>query len=99
MFWAQTVYSRATEDDAGSGHYKYPYSRLQHIGFFILFFFPALALVVFALRIYGRFSTKQYGYGTFSPRQQRFATKCVLTKAWWFRRFTHHYSNGAPPII
>ncbi|KAH7008308.1 CFEM domain-containing protein [Ilyonectria destructans] len=60
--WAQTVYSRATEDDAGSGHYEYPYSRLQHIGFFILFFFPALALLVFGLRIYGRFSTKQYGY-------------------------------------
>ncbi|KAK7409729.1 hypothetical protein QQX98_008110 [Neonectria punicea] len=59
---AQEVYARATDDDAGSGNYVYPYSRLQHIGFFILFFFPALALLVWSLRIYGRFSTKQYGF-------------------------------------
>ncbi|KAF7539985.1 hypothetical protein G7Z17_g12303 [Cylindrodendrum hubeiense] len=60
--WTQAVYSRATEGDAASGDYVYPYSRLQHIGFFILFFFPALAILVFGLRIYGRFSTKQYGF-------------------------------------
>ncbi|KAK7430393.1 hypothetical protein QQZ08_003141 [Neonectria magnoliae] len=60
---AQEVYARATDDDAGSGNYAYPYSRLQHIGFFILFFFPALALFIWSLRMYGRFSTKQYGFG------------------------------------
>ncbi|KAL0944005.1 uncharacterized protein CTRU02_201892 [Colletotrichum truncatum] len=42
--------------------YPYPYSSLQHIGFFILFFFPALALIVVALRVYSRVSTKQFGW-------------------------------------
>lgn len=62
---ARAVYVRAMEDDAASGHYAYPYSRLQHIGFFILFFFNALAIAVFTLRLYGRLSTKQFGWGEF----------------------------------
>jgi hypothetical protein len=41
----------------------YPYSRLQQIGYFILFFFPIMAFCVWVLRIYGRFSTKQYSWG------------------------------------
>ncbi|KAH6892295.1 hypothetical protein B0T10DRAFT_605056 [Thelonectria olida] len=53
---ANGVYERATSD------VPYPYSRLQHIGFFILFFFPAMALAVCILRLYGRFSSKQYGW-------------------------------------
>ncbi|KAL6360449.1 hypothetical protein LRP88_06155 [Fusarium phalaenopsidis] len=40
----------------------YPYSRLQQIGYFILFFFPIMAFCVWVLRIYGRFSTKQYSW-------------------------------------
>ncbi|KAF6808352.1 hypothetical protein CSOJ01_07579 [Colletotrichum sojae] len=45
-----------------STDYPYPPSSLQHIGFFILFFFPILALIVVALRIYSRVSTKQFGW-------------------------------------
>ncbi|OLN84895.1 hypothetical protein CCHL11_03882 [Colletotrichum chlorophyti] len=45
-----------------SNDYEYPYSSLQHIGFFILFFFPALAAIVVALRVYSRVSTKQFGW-------------------------------------
>lgn len=41
----------------------YPYSGLQHIGFFILFLFPSLALVFVCLRIYSRSTTKQFGWG------------------------------------
>lgn len=69
---ADGVYERATNGDAGSGSYEYPYSRLQHMGFFILFFFPALAVAVWMLRVYGRFSSKQYGYGVYlivTPRR------------------------------
>lgn len=44
--------------------YPYPETSLQHVGFFILFFFPALALIVVALRVYSRVSTKQFGWGT-----------------------------------
>ncbi|KAI1391409.1 uncharacterized protein F4822DRAFT_396630 [Hypoxylon trugodes] len=40
----------------------YPYSPLQHGGFFILFFFPATALLVVALRIYGRVRSRQFGW-------------------------------------
>lgn len=46
-----------------SNDYEYPYSSLQHIGFFILFFFPAIALMVVLLRVYSRVSTKQFGWG------------------------------------
>ncbi|OHE96405.1 CFEM domain-containing protein [Colletotrichum orchidophilum] len=42
--------------------YPYPYSSLQHVGFFILFFFPAIALVVVGLRVYSRVTTKQFGW-------------------------------------
>ncbi|KAK6219767.1 CFEM domain-containing protein [Colletotrichum tabaci] len=45
-----------------SNDYPYPYSHLQHIGFFVLFFFPAIALIVVALRVYSRVSTKQFGW-------------------------------------
>ncbi|EFQ27998.1 CFEM domain-containing protein [Colletotrichum graminicola] len=45
-----------------SNDYPYPYSPLQHTGFFILFFFPAVALIVVALRVYSRVSTKQFGW-------------------------------------
>ncbi|TEA22395.1 hypothetical protein C8034_v004897 [Colletotrichum sidae] len=59
---------RDTTEDAGttlppiSDDYPYPYSSLQHIGFFILFFFPALAVIVVGLRVYSRVSTKQFGW-------------------------------------
>ncbi|ROT43009.1 hypothetical protein SODALDRAFT_327179 [Sodiomyces alkalinus F11] len=45
--------------------YEYPYSPLQHVGFFILFFFPALALIAVSLRIYTRIKTKQPGWDDF----------------------------------
>lgn len=41
----------------------YPNSRFQNIGFFILFLFPALAIIVVSLRIYGRSTSKQFGWG------------------------------------
>lgn len=41
----------------------YPYSSLQHGGFFILFFFPAIAFIVVCLRIYGRVRSRQLGIG------------------------------------
>ncbi|KAF4974248.1 hypothetical protein FZEAL_8828 [Fusarium zealandicum] len=59
---ARQLYSRATEANASSVDSEYPYSRLQHIGYFILFFFPTLAFIIFGLRIYGRFVAKQYGW-------------------------------------
>ena len=34
------------------------------IGLFVLFFFPALALIVVGLRIWSRLSLKQFGWGT-----------------------------------
>ncbi|OTB06058.1 hypothetical protein M426DRAFT_72415 [Hypoxylon sp. CI-4A] len=40
----------------------YPYSQLQHGGFFILFFFPAIAFIVVVLRIYGRVRSRQFGW-------------------------------------
>ncbi|KAI1453267.1 hypothetical protein F4805DRAFT_478631 [Annulohypoxylon moriforme] len=40
----------------------YPYSPLQQGGFFILFFFPAIALIVVGLRIYGRVRSRQFGW-------------------------------------
>ncbi|OAA67983.1 hypothetical protein SPI_00178 [Niveomyces insectorum RCEF 264] len=39
----------------------YPTSGLQKFGFAIIFFFPALALVVVGLRTYSRVTTKQFG--------------------------------------
>ncbi|KAF9881241.1 CFEM domain-containing protein [Colletotrichum karsti] len=42
--------------------YPYPETSLQHIGFFILFFFPAVALIIVALRVYSRVSTNQFGW-------------------------------------
>lgn len=41
----------------------YPYSPLQQGGLFILFFFPAIALVVVGLRVYGRVRSRQFGWG------------------------------------
>ncbi|KAI6093179.1 hypothetical protein F4821DRAFT_253157 [Hypoxylon rubiginosum] len=40
----------------------YPYSPLQQGGLFILFFFPAIALVVVGLRVYGRVRSRQFGW-------------------------------------
>ncbi|KAK1983122.1 CFEM domain-containing protein [Colletotrichum cereale] len=45
-----------------SNDYPYPYSHLQHIGFFVLFLFPTVALIVVALRVYSRVITKQFGW-------------------------------------
>ncbi|KAK1972881.1 CFEM domain-containing protein [Colletotrichum sublineola] len=45
-----------------SNNYPYPYSSLQHTGFFVLFFFPVVAFIVVALRVYSRVSTKQFGW-------------------------------------
>ncbi|KAK1672538.1 CFEM domain-containing protein [Colletotrichum godetiae] len=42
--------------------YPYPYSSLQHTGFFVLFFFPTIALLVVGLRVYSRVTTKQFGW-------------------------------------
>ena len=47
-----------------SDDYEYPYSSLQHGGFAILFLFPALALITVVLRVYTRFTTRQFGWGT-----------------------------------
>jgi hypothetical protein len=40
-------------------------SPLQQFGLAINFFFPALALIVLALRLYGKASAKSQGPGTF----------------------------------
>ncbi|XXH00528.1 hypothetical protein Hte_006876 [Hypoxylon texense] len=40
----------------------YPYSPLQQGGLFILFFFPAIALAVVCLRVYGRVRSRQFGW-------------------------------------
>ncbi|KAI2622128.1 hypothetical protein GGS26DRAFT_567842 [Hypomontagnella submonticulosa] len=40
----------------------YPNSPLQNGGFFILFFFPAIALIVVILRVYGRVRSRQFGW-------------------------------------
>lgn len=40
----------------------YPTTSLQQFGFFIIFFFPALAFFIVSLRIYGRVSTKTFGW-------------------------------------
>ncbi|KAI0009553.1 hypothetical protein F4779DRAFT_640394 [Xylariaceae sp. FL0662B] len=40
----------------------YPYSPLQQGGFFILFFFPAIALVIISLRVYERTRSRQFGW-------------------------------------
>lgn len=47
-----------------SDDYEYPYSSLQHAGFFILFFFPCLAVIAVVLRMYVRIKMKQLGWGT-----------------------------------
>lgn len=41
----------------------YPYSPLQQGGYFILFFFPAVAFAVICLRVYGRVKSRQFGLG------------------------------------
>lgn len=41
----------------------YPFSPLQHVGFFVLFFFPSLALLVVLFRVYTRTRYKQFGWG------------------------------------
>ncbi|KAI1092323.1 hypothetical protein F5B19DRAFT_212645 [Rostrohypoxylon terebratum] len=46
---------------SGGATDAYPYSPLQHGGFFILFFFPAIAFIVVCLRIYGRIRSRQFG--------------------------------------
>ncbi|KAI1661266.1 hypothetical protein F4813DRAFT_385800 [Daldinia decipiens] len=40
----------------------YPYSPFQHGGLFILFFSPAIALIVVVLRVYGRVRSRQFGW-------------------------------------
>ncbi|KAI1496538.1 CFEM domain-containing protein [Biscogniauxia marginata] len=40
----------------------YPYSDLQQGGFFILFFFPSVALLVVGLRVYGKLKSRQFGW-------------------------------------
>ncbi|KAI1084177.1 hypothetical protein F5B20DRAFT_523968 [Whalleya microplaca] len=40
----------------------YPYSPLQQGGFFILFFFPSVALIIVGLRVYGRTKSRQFGW-------------------------------------
>nr|ALM31973.1 decarboxylase_GME3443 [Daldinia eschscholzii IFB-TL01] len=47
---------------SGAATDEYPYSPLQHGGFFILFFFPAIALIVVGLRVYGRVRSRQFGW-------------------------------------
>ncbi|KAI5867230.1 hypothetical protein GGS23DRAFT_166830 [Durotheca rogersii] len=47
---------------SGDVNNGYPYSPLQQGGIFILFFFPAIALVVIFLRVYGRVRSRQFGW-------------------------------------
>lgn len=47
-------------------------SGLQTVGLFILFFLPALALVIVITRCAGRFATGQFGWGEW-PRHLPFA--------------------------
>ncbi|KXJ87472.1 hypothetical protein Micbo1qcDRAFT_197807 [Microdochium bolleyi] len=45
----------------GGYTYDWPTSPLQQFGFFIIFFFPALATAFYGLRVYSRTSKKQFG--------------------------------------
>ncbi|KAI1799437.1 hypothetical protein F4811DRAFT_543790 [Daldinia bambusicola] len=47
---------------SGADTNEYPYSPLQQGGFFILFFFPSIALLVVGLRVYGRVKSRQFGW-------------------------------------
>lgn len=40
---------------------SYPTTGLQQFGFFILFFFPALSVVLVGLRLYDRATTRLFG--------------------------------------
>jgi len=40
----------------------YPTTSLQQAGFFVVFFFPALALIVVSLRVYNRISARTFGW-------------------------------------
>ncbi|KAF4989506.1 hypothetical protein FDECE_14699 [Fusarium decemcellulare] len=59
---AREAFTRPVNGTGDVAHYEYPSSRLQDVGYFILFFFGAAAFCVWTLRIYGRFLTKQYGW-------------------------------------
>lgn len=80
------LHKRATDGEAIDD--GYPYSRLQQIGYFILFFFPIMAFCVWVLRIYGRFSTKQYSWGELA-HSTFFDMGLTIS-----RRFADHYGNG-----
>ncbi|KAK7911573.1 hypothetical protein PG985_014054 [Apiospora marii] len=45
-----------------TGLSTYPTTALQQIGFFVVFFFPALSLAVVSLRVYSRFSARTFGW-------------------------------------
>lgn len=40
----------------------YPTTLLQQFGFFIIFFFPTVSLLVVSLRVYDRILTKNFGW-------------------------------------
>ena len=40
----------------------YPTTSLQQVGFFVVFFFPALALTMVSLRVYNRLSARTFGW-------------------------------------
>jgi len=53
----------ATVAQASSDVTRIPTPPLQSTALFIIFFFTALALVVFGLRAFTRLSTRQWGMG------------------------------------
>lgn len=58
--------------------YDFPTSPLQQFGFAIIFFFPALATIFYALRVYSRTSKKQFGLGAplLNPSLKPITTVC-----------------------
>ena len=61
-----TIYGRQTASDISSEHINpYPTSPFQQAGSFMLFFFPVIAIIFVALRVFSRYRIKQFGWGMY----------------------------------
>ena len=74
------IFSRQAEIEpaapVGSGE-RFPTSSLQQAGFAILFMFPAIAVLVVALRVYSRQKMKQFGWGMY-----KYFVSCLDCACW-----------------
>lgn len=62
---AAAVVSRQIPQPTDISHF--PTSWLQNVAIFINFFFPSLALLVVALRVYCRIRQRNFGWGEYRP--------------------------------